>query len=65
VPSPRPSPTLSSTGGPAPLRLVRTFVEVVKDACHVTKVQVINGLVPGNLTRALRDGHIGTIIRQR
>jgi isopentenyl phosphate kinase len=28
-------------------------------------VQVVNGLVPGNLTRALRDEHVGTIIRGR
>jgi molybdenum storage protein len=52
-------------GGPATLPVDRTFLEVLKDARHVTQVQIINGLVPGNLTRALRDEHIGTIIRQR
>jgi molybdenum storage protein len=30
---------------------------------HINAVQVINGLVPGTLTRALRDEHVGTIIR--
>jgi molybdenum storage protein len=29
---------------------------------HVREVQVINGLVPGNLTRALAGEHVGTII---
>ena len=33
------------------------------DARHINAVQVVNGLVSGNLTRALRDEHVGTIIR--
>jgi molybdenum storage protein len=28
-------------------------------------VQVVNGLVPGNLTRALAGEHVGTIITAR
>ena len=28
-------------------------------------VQVVNGLVPGNLTRALNGEHVGTIITAR
>jgi molybdenum storage protein len=36
---------------------------VLKTARHIDAVQVVNGLVPGNLTRALRDEHVGTIIR--
>ena len=29
----------------------------------INAVQVVNGLVQGNLTSALRDEHVGTIIR--
>jgi molybdenum storage protein len=28
-------------------------------------VQVVNGLIPGNLTRALNGEHVGTIITAR
>jgi molybdenum storage protein len=51
-------------GGPATLPVERTFLEVLKNARHIDAVQVVNGLVPGNLTKALRDEHVGTIIRQ-
>jgi len=50
--------------GPATLPVDRTFLEVLETARHIDAVQVVNGLVPGNLTRALRDEHVGTIIRQ-
>jgi molybdenum storage protein len=36
--------------------------DLMKSARHVRSVQVINGLVPGNLTRALAGEHVGTII---
>ncbi len=39
------------------------LLEVMKNARHVKRVQVINGLVPGNLTAALRGEHIGTLIK--
>ena len=51
-------------GGPATLPVDPTFLEVLQTARHINQVQVINGLVPGNLTRALRGEHAGTIIRQ-
>src|SRR3984957_1955747 len=35
---------------------------LLKAGRHVREVQVVNGLVPGNLTRALAGEHIGTII---
>ena len=35
---------------------------VLEAARHVREVQVVNGLVPGNLTRALAGEHVGTII---
>ena len=50
-------------GGPATLPVDRTFLDVLKTTRHIDAVQVVNGLVPGNLTRALRDEHVGTIIR--
>ncbi|MTV16569.1 MULTISPECIES: molybdenum storage protein subunit alpha [Bradyrhizobium] len=41
---------------PAPL-------EVMANARHIERVQVVNGLVPGRLTAALRGQHVGSIIR--
>ena len=38
------------------------MLDLLKAARHVRKVQVVNGLVPGNLTRALDGEHVGTII---
>jgi molybdenum storage protein len=38
------------------------LLDLIKAARHVRQVQVINGLVPGNLTRALAGEHVGTII---
>jgi molybdenum storage protein len=32
------------------------------NARHIERVQVVNGLVPGRLTAALRGEHVGTII---
>jgi molybdenum storage protein len=32
-------------------------------ARHIERMQIINGLVPGRLTAALRGEHVGTIIR--
>ena len=37
-------------------------LDLLKDARHIRQVQVVNGLVPGNLTRALAGEHVGTII---
>ena len=37
-------------------------LDLLASARHVCQVQVINGLVPGNLTRALAGEHVGTII---
>ena len=37
-------------------------LDLLKHARHVRSVQVINGLTPGNLTRALAGEHVGTII---
>ncbi len=37
-------------------------LDLLKDARHVRQVQIVNGLKPGNLTRALAGEHVGTII---
>lgn len=36
--------------------------EVMANARHLERVQVINGLVPGRLTAAVRGEHVGTLI---
>src|SRR5215468_8324711 len=40
----------------------RAFVEVMANARHIERVQVVNGLVPGRLTAALRGQHVGSNI---
>ena len=37
-------------------------LELVADAKHVKEIQIVNGLTPGNITRALGGEHVGTII---
>jgi len=41
----------------------QALLEVMASARHLERVQVVNGLVPGRLTAALRGEHVGTIIR--
>ena len=38
------------------------MLDLLNSARHVRQVQIVNGLVPGNLTRALAGEHVGTII---
>ncbi len=40
----------------------RPLLDLIRNARHVTSIQVINGLKPGLLTRALAGEHVGTII---
>jgi len=40
----------------------RAVPEMMQNAEHMRQVQIVNGLVPGNLTRALNGEHVGTII---
>jgi molybdenum storage protein len=35
---------------------------MMRNAEHMRQIQIVNGLVPGNLTRALDGEHVGTII---
>ena len=41
----------------------RALPEIMANARHIERVQIVNGLVPGRLTAALRGEHVGTIIR--
>ena len=46
----------------ATLPVDRALLEVMANARHLERVQVVNGLVPGRLTAALRGQHVGSII---
>jgi len=37
-------------------------LELMANAKHVKKIQIVNGLVPGNVTKALCGEHVGTIV---
>jgi len=39
------------------------LLDVMANARHIERVQVVNGLVPGRLTAALRGQHVGSIVR--
>jgi molybdenum storage protein len=47
---------------PAELILDRQVFTAWKDARHVRRIQIVNGLVPGQLTRALAGEDVGTVI---
>ena len=47
---------------PGTLPFDRALLEVMATARHIERVQVVNGLKPGNLTAALRGEHVGTLI---
>jgi len=40
----------------------RPLLELMRNARNATSIQVINGLKPGLITRALAGEHVGTII---
>lgn len=44
------------------LVIERVVLQNMMRAAHVREIQIINGLVAGNLTRALAGEHVGTII---
>ena len=48
--------------GQATLPFDRTLLEVMAAAKHLDQIQIVNGLVPGNVLRALRGEHVGTIL---
>jgi molybdenum storage protein len=47
---------------PKTLPFDRTLLEVMAVAKHLEQIQIVNGLVPGNVLRALRGEHVGTIV---
>jgi molybdenum storage protein len=49
-------------GGFSDLVVERPVVEFLLRARHTRRIQIINGLKAGNLTRALAGDHVGTII---
>ncbi|MGV6474839.1 amino acid kinase family protein [Azotobacter vinelandii] len=52
---------LAKSEGPLPVD--RALLDVMATARHIERVQVVNGLVPGRLTAALRGERVGTLIR--
>ncbi|RZT86038.1 molybdenum storage protein [Pseudonocardia sediminis] len=44
------------------LVIERPVLELMRNARYVRSVQIVNGLKPGNLTRALAGEHVGTVI---
>ncbi|WP_290871980.1 hypothetical protein [Aquabacterium sp.] len=52
---------LCKVGGTLPFD--RALLDVMATARHIERVQIVNGLVPGRLTAALRGEHVGTIVR--
>lgn len=46
-----------------PLPFDPALVDVMANARHIDRVQVVNGLVSGRITAALRGEHVGTVIR--
>ncbi|MDP2709766.1 MAG: hypothetical protein Q8O56_00985 [Solirubrobacteraceae bacterium] len=44
------------------LPIDRLVLELMGNAKHVKEIQIVNGLTPGNITKALAGEHVGTII---
>jgi molybdenum storage protein len=51
---------LAALSGTLPLD--PALLDIMATARHLARVQIVNGLVPGRLTAALRGEHVGTII---
>ena len=41
----------------------RPVLELMRHARHVRSIQIVNGLKPGLIRRAVEGEHVGTIIR--
>jgi molybdenum storage protein len=44
------------------LVIERPCLEIIQNSEVIDRVQIINGMVPGNITRAMNGEHVGTII---
>jgi molybdenum storage protein len=40
----------------------RLLLDLMANAKHVREIQIVNGLTPGNITKALAGEHVGTIV---
>jgi molybdenum storage protein len=40
----------------------RPCLEIIQNSEVIEEVQILNGMVPGNITKALAGAHVGTII---
>ena len=47
------------------LVIERPCLEIIQNSEVIEYVQIINGMVPGNITKALAGEHVGTIIRKQ
>lgn len=47
------------------LVIERPCLEIIQNSEVIDQVQIVNGLVEGNITRALRGEHVGTIIHRQ
>jgi molybdenum storage protein len=59
---PRVSATELLAMEPETLPVDPIVLNLMATAKHVKEIQIINGLTPGNITKALAGEHIGTII---
>ncbi|PIE64673.1 MAG: uridine kinase [Desulfobacterales bacterium] len=50
------------SSGQDDLVIERPCLEIIQNSEVIEKVQVINGMVPGNITKALNGEHVGTLI---
>jgi len=46
------------------LVIERPCLEILQNSEVLDKLQIINGLEPGNITQALKGEHVGTIINK-
>ena len=44
------------------LVIERPCLDIIRNSEVIEEVQIINGMVPGNITKALAGEHVGTII---
>jgi molybdenum storage protein len=44
------------------LVIERPCLEIIQNSEVIESVQIINGMIPGNITKALSGEHVGTII---
>ncbi|HEU5004067.1 MAG TPA: molybdenum storage protein subunit alpha [Actinomycetota bacterium] len=57
-----PQATAAELQGLATLPIDRIVLELMASAKHIKQIQVVNGLRPGAITRALAGEHVGTIV---